>query len=364
VGARRERNVIESVRFLLSCVVLQAHIWPLDAGWLAWQSVFGFYTLSGFLMVRILRQRYGFGGQNFCRFALNRVLRLWPAYLVVLTMTSFSLQHLDIGGVYPLLHAPRDHWDALANITVLGLVGVSFSHEAAMTLMVPNSWSLSIEMFCYLLLALYFAKSEKRLVVLALIGAVTLAWSTGECVARGGQLLGAGPYCFQSRYGVLQAGFIPFALGGLLYFRLAQIRTAIAGRGWWIASGFFIATVLIAAEPALQYTVAPFFGSLIVACLVALASNQAKATGLTDFIGRASYHLFIAQWVLAALLVRMTSLEVDSFTLCLATLALSLLMSALLVPMEHRIETLRRRLVPTEATAKADLAVASERLAA
>ena len=78
MDVRRERNVIESVRFLLSCVVLQAHIWPLDAGWLAWQSVFGFYTLSGFLMVRILRERYGFGGRNFCRFALNRCSEQLP----------------------------------------------------------------------------------------------------------------------------------------------------------------------------------------------------------------------------------------------------------------------------------------------
>jgi hypothetical protein len=39
-------------------------------------------------------------------------------------------------------------------------------------------------------------------------------------------------------------------------------------------------------------------------------------------------------------------------------------MSGFLVPMEHRIETLRRRLVPAEAIAKADAPVAAERLAA
>src|SRR5947209_5961483 len=74
--APRLYRMIEFTRFLLSTIVLEAHIWPLGVPWLAWQSVFAFYTLSGFLMTRVLHERYGFGLNGLLRFALNRVLRL------------------------------------------------------------------------------------------------------------------------------------------------------------------------------------------------------------------------------------------------------------------------------------------------
>jgi peptidoglycan/LPS O-acetylase OafA/YrhL len=73
--------VIEYFRFILSAIVLEAHIWPLGVPWAAWQSVFGFYTLSGFLMTRVLHEKYGCTPIGLGMFALNRFLRLWPAYL-------------------------------------------------------------------------------------------------------------------------------------------------------------------------------------------------------------------------------------------------------------------------------------------
>jgi peptidoglycan/LPS O-acetylase OafA/YrhL len=339
-------QLLELTRFLLSCIVLEAHIWPLHIPWLAWQSVFGFYTLSGFLMVRVLRERYGFGWWNFGLFVVNRVLRLWPAYLVLLAISAAGLAFLDIGGIYGPLRLPNGGWDTLANVTVLGLVGTNYTHEMRMSLMVPNSWSLSIEVFCYILLGLYFAKTPMRLWALGLIGVIALGWSTGDCLSQTGKLIDYGPYCFQSRYGVLEAGFIPFALGGLLQFHVARLG-AVVKRWWRVIMLVIIAvTGLIASLPALQYTVGPFVGPVMVGSIVVYAADRSQTTRLTDFFGRASYHLFIAQWVLAALLVRATSLERDSFALCLATLILSLTLSGMLVPLEHRIERLRRRLAP------------------
>src|SRR5260370_22857470 len=156
------RAMIEFTRFLLSTVVLEDHIWPLRVSWLAWQSVFAFYTLSGFLMTRVLHDRYGFALHGLSRFAVNRVLRLWPAYLIVLTITTLALSFPGVGHVYPLLHFPRGVLDAIANVTVIGLVSFDFRHMLAMTLMAPTAWSLSIELFCYFLLAIYFARSPAR----------------------------------------------------------------------------------------------------------------------------------------------------------------------------------------------------------
>jgi hypothetical protein len=47
-------------------------------------AVFAFYTLSGFLLTRLHNERYGFSMRGPAGFLLNRVLRLWPAYLAIL----------------------------------------------------------------------------------------------------------------------------------------------------------------------------------------------------------------------------------------------------------------------------------------
>jgi hypothetical protein len=215
--------MIEFTRFLLSMIVLEDHIWPLRVSWLAWQSVFAFYTLSGFLMTRVLHDRYGFTLRGMSRFALNRVLRLWPAYLIVLAITAVALAFPGMGQVYPLLHFPRDVLDAIANIAVIGLVSFDFRHMVEMTLMVPTAWSLSIELFSYLLLAIYFARSPARLVGLAAIGLIGIGLSNAECAFGGqseqyGQLLpepirrsagGIHSLCDRRFAAVLRAGAAP-----------------------------------------------------------------------------------------------------------------------------------------------------------
>ncbi|MBV9062468.1 MAG: acyltransferase [Alphaproteobacteria bacterium] len=339
--------MIEAVRFVLSCIVLEAHIWPLGVPWLAWASVFGFYTLSGFLMVRVLTTRYGFGVRNFFCFIANRVLRLWPAYLVVLGLTAVGMTAFRLSEIYRVIQLPTQPSGVLVNLTVLGLVGLDFRHEAAMPMMVGNIWSLSVEMFCYMLLALYFAKTKSRLWALAALGAVMIAWSTANCAVQPPDAAAFyGGYCFQNRYGVLQAGFIPFALGGLLYLHAEAAARVVKLHGVAIAAALVGCLALIGAIPVLQFTLAPFFGSVLVGCAVVCGRGGARRRTIIDFFGRASYHLFIAQWIVAAALIRIMGLARDSFVLCLATLIVSLGLSFLLVPLEWRIERYRRRVAP------------------
>ena len=346
--------MIEFVRFFLSFIVLQSHIWPLNASWTAWASVFAFYTLSGFLMTRVLRERYGFGVRNIFVFILNRVLRLWPAYLVVLGATAALLIAVpESGHIYSLLHLPRGPFDALANITVLGLVAFDFTHESHMTLMVGNSWSLSIEMFCYILLGLYFAQSPARLWALAVIGLLVMTWSTAVCAAQGPDSLDYDRYCFQQRYGVLQAGFVPFAIGGLLQFYVRRLAPLVERWRWAIVAAGLASLVPIALFPVLQSTIAPFMGSILVSAVIAYSVGRDFRSAVSDFFGRASYHLFIAQWVIAGAFVQFTALQKDTAALCLATLVASLALSGILVPLEHHIERLRRHLAPATPTAGA-----------
>lgn len=46
-------------RFILALCVVQGHFLASGAPWLAWQAVFSFYVLSGFLVTLVLNQQYG-----------------------------------------------------------------------------------------------------------------------------------------------------------------------------------------------------------------------------------------------------------------------------------------------------------------
>jgi hypothetical protein len=56
-----------------------------------------------------------------------------------------------------------------------------------------------------------------------------------------------GPYCSQNRYGVLRAGFIPFAMGGLFYFHRDTLSA------WIKANWRVVIAVLIGAHAAMFF---------------------------------------------------------------------------------------------------------------
>jgi peptidoglycan/LPS O-acetylase OafA/YrhL len=216
-GAIGAHCMLDTYRFVLALCVLQAHMLADGPTWLAAQAVFSFFVLSGFLMTLILNEDYGFEWGGFGRFAANRALRLLPIYYIVIGLTVLYL--VLVGPLNQLSGAialPRSTAEWLENLSVLGLGG--FAHNAAYRLS-PTAWSLAVEGFCYGLLGLYFAKSRVRLLVMLAIGvAITVIQIAGA--------FGEPGYGFRGHYRVIQAGFIPFAVGGLAYFfRQSQLFT-------------------------------------------------------------------------------------------------------------------------------------------
>lgn len=333
--------MIELGRFALSLLVAQAHLYPLDAPWLAWMAVFGFYTLSGYLMTRVLNERYGFCWSGTIAFAANRVLRLWPAYLVVVGLGLSLLAYVPRPPLYHVLRLPETPGEWLVNFTLIGITGFDIQSMAGRPVLAPNSWSLSVELACYVLLALGFARSPRRLWLLAGLGAFALTASTGYCLADRSPV--HGPYCFQNRYGVVQAGFIPYAIGGLIYFHGRSLRPLVERYKVGLAFLFLATIAAIGLVEPLPYIIAPFVGSLAVgACLILLLS-RGVSTPATDFFGRASYHLFISHWVIGSILVVALGLSRGMLSLLLLTVAVGLLVSCMLVPLERTIERTRRK---------------------
>ena len=315
-------------------------------------SVFGFYTLSGYLMTRVLNERYGFGWSGTIAFAANRVLRLWPAYFVVVAFSLALLSHIAKSPLYAVLRLPETRWDWLVNFTVIGITGFDIQHMAARPVLVPNSWSLSVELVAYVLLALGFAKSSRRLWLLACLGALALAGSTGYCLAA--RTILHGPYCFQNRYGVVQAGFIPFAIGGLIFFHQRSLKLLAERHRVGMALVFALTIAAIGLIEPLPYTLAPLAGSAAVGVCLVLVISRDVSTRSTEFFGRASYHLFISHWVIGSLLVSVLGLSRGVPVLLILTVAVALLLSCVLVPIEHAIERSRRKVATISGRALAN----------
>ena len=330
--------MIEITRYILAAIVAETHIWPLKTSWAGQISVFAFYTLSGYLMTRVLNDRYGFTIRGTAAFAFNRVLRLWPAYLVLMGLVLVALYFLPLYSYEPFIRVPRTAADIIENITIIGQVSFGGWPSELPARPLVTSWSLAIEVFCYLLLAVYFAKSSARLWALMAFGFVGMALATGWCAASVDPAI-YGPYCFQSRYGVVQAGFVPFACGGLYYFHEKSV-TVWLKRHFKLVLFLFAAAIPALASLAFRSTVAPFIGIPVMLALLARTART-RPTRTQDFFGRSSYHLFIGHMPTAAVLVTGFGIPGNSSVLFAATLVVTLALSALLVPMEWGIDHLR-----------------------
>jgi peptidoglycan/LPS O-acetylase OafA/YrhL len=278
--------MIEISRYILATMVAQTHLWPLGAAWTGNIAVFAFYTLSGYLMTRVLNERYGFTPRGTVAFLLNRVLRLWPAYLAILGLTLIALLFLPLSNFFFLIRMPTTLADIVTNLAILGQVTFDFKQWLPLAKPVVTSWSLSIELFSYLLLALYFARSSIRLWAFAMIGAVAMGFSTWHC-AVSAEPAAYGPYCSQNRYGVLQAGFLPFAMGRLFYFHRDTLSV-------WIKANWRVLIVLLIGAhaamflgDALSATIGPYLGIGVIICLLSVWP-EGIASGAQDFFGRAS----------------------------------------------------------------------------
>ncbi len=337
--------MIEVVRYILAMAVAQTHLWDKGASWTGQISVFAFYTLSGFLMTRVLNERYGFTPRGTAAFVLNRILRLWPAYLSVLCLVLVALQFLPLSNFFSLIRVPRSTAEIVTNLTILGQVTFDFPQWVPWAKPLVTSWSLSIEVACYLLLALFFARSPAHCWALLALGVACMAVATGWC-AVSVDPSGYGPYCFQNRYGVVQAGFVPFASGGLYYFHRKALSAWLLR--YRFPSAFLLASAIAAmfAGPRLSATMGPFLGIPLMLLLLA-GSRDVRPTNAQEFLGRASYHLFIAHMPLAAVLVTGAHLHANGFVLYLATVISALGLSAFLVPMERRINGFRRQIAMT-----------------
>jgi peptidoglycan/LPS O-acetylase OafA/YrhL len=155
---------------------------------------------------------------------------------------------------------------------------------------------LAIEIFCYFLLAVYFAKSRARLLFMLMAG---VGIASVQLFADFDQP----HYGFQNHYSVLQAGLIPSALGGLAYFyRIARIYE-FSGAKLGLLGMLFLANFVVGYWSDFHKHVSGYLAAVLNALLVPMLFTQTTKHSWQKILGGLSYPIFLCHWVVATLIL-------------------------------------------------------------
>ena len=186
------------IRFVLATMVLLNHLWLPTANVLGAHAVTGFYIISGFLMTKIVNEVYvGKGWQG--RYLKNRILRIYPAYLLVLSISLFCIAIWpNYFKVYSLIYFPSNINEWVSNLTLWRLT-------ESPAIVIPPAWSLYVEAFYYLLIMVI--GRFWRIVLLWLM--LSMVYTVWMCAMT---------YSFGERYHSLGAASLFFSTGAILFF--------------------------------------------------------------------------------------------------------------------------------------------------
>lgn len=153
------------LRFFLVIAVVHGHFVPVPNGWwIYWHhliSLFGFYTLSGFLITRVTCEIYN-GTQGRVFFLLNRFMRIYPTYWVCLLFAIIVRwlvpETANHARVVMLMPSTLEQW--VPQWTIFGLS--NFSAVQPPRVLLAPAWSLGTELVYYLIIGLLTGRSLWR----------------------------------------------------------------------------------------------------------------------------------------------------------------------------------------------------------
>jgi peptidoglycan/LPS O-acetylase OafA/YrhL len=341
------------VRFLLALCVFAGHDEVLPLALLdGTMAVRGFFVISGFYMAFILNEKYGPGRELL--FYSNRALRLLPPYLLVLFIALAALLLLDahpFSARAKFVSALQDPWTALviagSNLLILGqdllfLASISPS-DAALSwswgesldpgawrlMLLPQGWSLALELAFYACAPLLVRRSPATL---ALIAGASLLLHWG--------MLASDPRLdlFARRF--LPAELFLFLLGAMSYRLLpwAKTRSWAQAAGWAGTAGF---AVIITMAPFMERAHAVSLLVVWLALGIPFLHVLSGRSRLDKMLGDLSYPLYLVHFTVIA--VAQALWDVPSPTLVLAAgLGAAVL---LLLTVDRPLDALRQKRV-------------------
>ena len=180
-------------------MVVASHLGGVRA--VAAYALFDFYLLSGYLMTVIMHETYGYSAMGRVRYGLNRCLRLFPAYWVSIALSALLICLVGeqfSSGYHGALFFPNTLTDLFKNVFFI----FPFLEYPRLT---PPTWSLTVELFFYLLIGLGLSKN-RRTVLLWL--AVSIIYHVIVMSMR---------LDWKYQYFIIPAASLPFSLGAVIY---------------------------------------------------------------------------------------------------------------------------------------------------
>jgi peptidoglycan/LPS O-acetylase OafA/YrhL len=362
-------HLVGLIRFLLAAAVVITHSRPVFGltltGGLV--SVQAFFIISGFYMALILKEKYtGLGAYK--TFLVNRFLRLYPGYYIVMLAYSLPLvvvliQHRNFGPFNAYAEYANELpfssllFPIFANLAIFGQDVIMFlkfssdSHALQFTttfwtstprvhqfLVLPQAWSLAIELTFYLLVP--FIVRLKTIYLIGLTG-VSLLLRLFMFSVLG---LNTDPWTgrfFPTELALFLFGVLSYRLGS--GYRLLKIPTIVP------KIAFYSCVLLIVFFPQVQLNEWIFYAYLILA--IPMIFDWTKKNRFDRIIGDLSYPIYISHllvlWVLAA---KIFYDSIGDRYIAICTIAGSVVVSIMVNMITKPIEEYRQRRVRSRET--------------
>ena len=255
-------------------------------------AVFGFYILSGYLMTFIMHEDYGYTVFGVKKYALNRVLRIYPVYWAAMFISVLLIFYCGAcSRVYcNAMYLPKDAFAWIRNLFLI-------LNPMRKPRFIPPAWSLSVELFFYICIGLGLSRSRK----------LAVAWFAPSVMYHLIiNILGMG---YDYKYYFIPAASLPFSAGAVIYFFKKEIKTveamvfrfAKAEKGapfivfFMVLYNFLIAGLTSRVHGFFFYTnfILQF---LVVASLVDRTGLPAISRALDKKLGELSYPVYLIHW--------------------------------------------------------------------
>lgn len=282
---------LESMRGVAALIVVLFHIQPWNSNFLHWNFIRNgsfmvdlFFVLSGFVIYRAYGEQIS-SRAGFSQFIVRRWIRLYPVHFVFL----LAFLAIELGKYFLLANAslesnrfaPFERNTPFAFLTHFMLIQSAFSENVVETFNGP-SWSISVEMFMYLLMGivvLFFRTYRIPVFALCVIlGLVCVFLSNGD------------------QFALMGRGLAGFSLGCIGAWWSSKMSCQWSGK-WCLIPLAGLGFVLSVPAGFTSYLLVLILTMSLIMCIVHGSDGRVKSylgNRAFSWLGKVSYSLYMS----------------------------------------------------------------------
>lgn len=280
------------LRTLLAVYVVLLHIFSVPS--LGNYAVSFFFILSGFLMTYVMQKSYSYDFSGIKSFWINRFLRLYPSYWLILLLSLLAILFFNKDELNPAMFFPSTIKEWFSNITMIFFDIVPHRIKPRV---VPTTWALTNEIFFYILISFGISKTRK----------ITFTWLFVSI------LYYIFTYIFYDlatfRYSAIPASSLPFAIGATLFWlneTLSKIKTGIISI-FVLFALFNLNAIYLANSSIYFFREFSIYINHIIAALLILSLFTIKSgkiiKQIDTYIGHYSYPIYLSHYLVCAFFI-------------------------------------------------------------